>query len=305
MPLRGSSCAISPALRRVARATLVILACLVASLARVEAMPAGQDPVVGEQAFKTKCVACHTIGGGKLVGPDLKGVTTRRDPAWLKQFIATPDKVLASGDPIAAQLLKESNNVPMPNLGLSAREVDELLAYLAAQDGAAAGGGGVAPAATAAAGQGSAVVTANGSAAQGRLLFTGQARLAQGGTACIACHSVAGSAALGGGALGPDLTQVHTRYGGNAGLAAALAGLPFPSMQSIFANKPLTPDEQADLLAFFAAADQGQAPRPLSNLLIALGAGFGLAAVLFLGMAFFWPRQRLSVAQRLRKNGKL
>ncbi len=25
------------------------------------------------------CKACHTIGGGKLIGPDLKGVTERRD----------------------------------------------------------------------------------------------------------------------------------------------------------------------------------------------------------------------------------
>lgn len=294
-----------PILRCYGFALSIVLAIILTSTAIVaQAAPQGQDAVTGEQTFKAKCAACHTIGGGKLVGPDLKGVTTQRDPVWLKQFIATPDKVLASGDPLAAQLLAEYNNVPMPNLGLSAREVDALLAYLAAKDGAAAGAGGAAPAATATASQPAPVIATTGSAAQGRLLFTGQTRLAQGGTACIACHSVAGSAALGG-ALGPDLTQVHTRYGGNIGLAAALAGLPFPSMQSIYAARPLTPAEQADLLAFFAAADQGQAPRTLPNLLIALGAGSGLAGVLFLGMTLFWPRQRLSIAQRLRKNGKL
>lgn len=300
MPLHGSSCAGALRFWRGACAFAVLVACVVVLSPRVQAAPLRQDAVTGEQMFKAKCAACHTIGGGKLVGPDLKGVTTLRDQAWLKQFIAAPDKVLGSGDPIATQLLAESNNVPMPNLGLSAAEVENLLAYLAAQDGAAGSTAGMAqptPAAPA--------PMPVGDATQGARLFSGQARLQAGGTPCIACHSVEGNAALGGGALGPDLTQVHTRYGGNAGLAAALAGLPFPSMQSIFATKALTPDEQADLLAFFAAADQGAAPRTLPNLLIALGAGAGLAGALFVGMAFFWPRQRLSIAQRLRKYGKL
>jgi len=280
-------------------ALLILLGGLLVGAGLVQAAPTRQDPVAGEQAFKTKCAACHTIGGGKLVGPDLKEVTTRRDDAWLKVFIATPDKVLASGDPIAAQLLKESNNVPMPNLALSPREVEDLIAYLAGQSAATAPAGGAAPAQPAVP-----AVALNGSAEQGRLAFTGRARLGGGGTACIACHAVEGVGALGGGALGPDLTQVQARYGG-PGLAAALGTLPFPSMQGIFADKPLTPAEQADLLAFFAAADQGAAPRPQRNLLVSLGAGAGLAGVLFIGMAFFWPRQRLSIAQRLRKNGKL
>jgi mono/diheme cytochrome c family protein len=140
--------------------------------------------------------------------------------------------------------VEESNNVPIPNLGLSAREVDDLLAYLAARDGAAAGGPAAAPQPAPA----PLAAAPVGDAWQGERLFTGEARLQAGGTPCIACHSVEGVAAL-----GPDLTQVHTRYGGNQGLAATLSGLPFPSMQSIYANRPLTPAEQADLLAFFAA----------------------------------------------------
>ncbi len=283
---------------------ILLLVYLIYAPIRLAAAPATQGLMPGETIFQQKCAACHTIGGGKLVGPDLKKVTARRDSAWLKAFIATPDKVLASGDPLAAQLLKESNNVPMPNLGLSPREVDEILAFLAAKDGAAAPAGGATPAPAPT--QPVAVVAANGSAEQGELLFTGRARLARGGTACIACHSVEGSTALGGGALGPDLTQVHTRYGGAQGLAAALAGLPFPSMQSIYATRQLTPDEQADLLAFFARADQSErTPQPQRNLLLIVSGGMGLAGALFVGMAFFWPRQRLSIAQRLRKYGKL
>ncbi len=303
MPLRGVSRASAWGILLIVCLAFVLLITLTGAPGPVEAAPLRQDAVTGEQTFKAKCAACHTIGGGKLVGPDLRGVTTQRDPAWLKQFITAPDKVLASGDPIAAQLLAESNNVPMPNLGLSAAEVDNLLAYLAAQDGAVATGG--APGAA----QPTPVTPAPaplGDARQGERLFTGAAKLQAGGMPCTACHAVSGVGALGGGALGPDLTQVYARYGGNPGLAAALAGLPFPSMQSIYATRQLTPAEQADLLAFFARADQsGRMPLTQRNLLVILGSGAGLAGALFVGMVFFWPRQRLSIAQRLRKYGKL
>lgn len=285
----------------VAGVAFVLLILLAGSPVRVAAAPLGQDAGAGEQTFKTKCVSCHTIGGGKLVGPDLKGVTTQRDSAWLKQFIAAPDKVIASGDPIATQLLAEYNNIQMPNLGLSAREVDDLLAYLTAQDGPAGAEGAPGTTQPAPAPPPAPV----GDAVHGAQLFTGGARLQAGGTPCIACHSVEGTAFLGGGALGPDLTQVYTRYGGDPGLSAALAGLPFPTMQSIFNSRPLTPVEQADLLAFFAAADQGRTPRTQAYLLASLGVGAGLVGALFIGMTFFWPRQRQSIAQRLRKEGKL
>lgn len=299
MPLHGSPCTAKAGVLRAACLAIVVLV-LAAVPFHARAAPAGQTGLPGETIFQQKCAACHSIGGGKLVGPDLEGVTTKRDPAWLKGFIAAPDKVLASGDPLAAQLLQESNNVPMPNLGLSPQEVDELVAFLNAKDGAAAPAIGATPAPA----QPAQVAATNGSADQGKQLFTGRVRLGGGGTACIACHSVEGSATLGGGALGPDLTQVYARYTG-PGLAAALTSLPFPSMQSIYATRQLTPSEQADLLAFFAQADQeGGTPLTGRNLLVILGGGTGLAGLLFVGMAFFWPRQRMSISQRLRKYGK-
>jgi mono/diheme cytochrome c family protein len=84
----------------------------------------------GQAIFQQQCVACHTIGGGPGVGPDLEGVTERRERAWLTRWIAEPDKVLAEGDPIATGLLQEFNNVQMVNLGLSAAQVEDVLAFL-------------------------------------------------------------------------------------------------------------------------------------------------------------------------------
>ncbi len=90
----------------------------------------GEAAETGQEIFQSKCTACHTIGKGKLVGPDLAGVTSRREESWLKRQIKEPDRLLAENDPIAMQLLQEANNVPMVPLGLSDAEVVEVIAYL-------------------------------------------------------------------------------------------------------------------------------------------------------------------------------
>src|SRR5262245_29082267 len=41
----------------------------------------------GKLAFEAKCTACHTMGGGDKVGPDLHGVTKRRADAWLTRWL--------------------------------------------------------------------------------------------------------------------------------------------------------------------------------------------------------------------------
>lgn len=304
-----------PSLFRLAQAFMsigLLLLLLAGTVSLAQAAPPNQNVSNGEAIFKAKCAACHTVGGGKLVGPDLKGVTNKRDAAWLSTWIKEPDKVLAAGDPIAMQLLAENNNIPMPNMAVSDADVADLIAYFQSVDGTSA----PAPTqsvSTAPSAQpadqplaGTALVLAmKGDPDYGEKLFTGAIPLANGGTPCIACHSVEGVGIFGGGALGTDQTHVYTRYGGDAGLAGVLSTLPFPTMQGIFANRPLTVDEQADLRAFFARTDKLGQPSTQLNLQTILGAGSGVAVVLLVGMLFFWPRQRLSLAQRLRKNGKL
>ena len=102
-----------------------------------EARPLDLDR--GGYLVRTRCVGCHTIGNGDLVGPDLAGVTDRRDGAWLARYLAAPDQVLAAGDPIAAALYTKYHQIPMPNLGLDSEDVAALLAYLEAQSQAPAG----------------------------------------------------------------------------------------------------------------------------------------------------------------------
>ena len=68
--------------------------------------PANASTEKGRQIFEEKCLKCHTIGEGRMVGPDLSGVTGRRDRTWLINWIADPEKVIMSGDPVANNLLK-------------------------------------------------------------------------------------------------------------------------------------------------------------------------------------------------------
>lgn len=84
----------------------------------------------GQFLFNNGCAACHTIGGGDKIGPDLLGVTERRQRPWLERFVLVPDEVLASHDPIATELLRRYKGVRMPNLGLARDEVADILAHI-------------------------------------------------------------------------------------------------------------------------------------------------------------------------------
>lgn len=88
------------------------------------------DIAKGEEVFAQKgCPACHKVGGGKLVGPDLKGVLGRRDETWVKKMILRPD-VMVKEDETARKLLAE-HLTPMPNQGVDpSRELPLILAYL-------------------------------------------------------------------------------------------------------------------------------------------------------------------------------
>jgi mono/diheme cytochrome c family protein len=204
----------------------------------------------GQLIFQQKCASCHTIGVGTLVGPDLKGVTMRRDRDWLVRWILEPDKMLAEREPIATQLLQEFNNVPMPNLGLSEPDAVAVLAYLeTSKEGASA----------TQSFEAQVPVLPQGNSMIGKNLFMGITRFQNGGPACMGCHSITGIGALGGGALGPDLTPAYTKFG-EIGIVSILETFPFPTMNPIFSKYPLTPEEQANLRVFLESASVTERP---------------------------------------------
>jgi len=88
----------------------------------------GMQP--GQAMYKKICAPCHTIGVGDKVGPDLRGVTERRDRAWLASYLRNPPAMLAMNDPVARELAARFDPVRMPNLRLSEQDADDLISFL-------------------------------------------------------------------------------------------------------------------------------------------------------------------------------
>jgi nitrite reductase (NO-forming) len=92
------------------------------------ATPDDPAAVKGKLDFESKCLACHSIGQGPKLGPDLAGVTKRRSDEWITKWLESPEKMLQT-DPDAKALLKAANNVPMPNQNLNGTEIQQYLKY--------------------------------------------------------------------------------------------------------------------------------------------------------------------------------
>lgn len=98
-----------------------------------ENAPELRDITPGEQMFRTRCASCHSVVGEDrkiALGPDLLGVTRKRDPQWLINWLKAPDQMLKDKDPIAVALYQQYNKIAMPNMRLNQQEAVDLLDYL-------------------------------------------------------------------------------------------------------------------------------------------------------------------------------
>jgi len=175
----------------------------------------------------------------------------------------------------------------MPAVELSTDEVAAVVAYV----GTFAGGDSEPTPTTAA-------PPVSADAANGKKLFKGSVGFAEGAAACAACHSAGDIGFRGGSGLGPDLSDVYDRLGGDAGLAAWLASPASPTMQPLFNDKPLTTAEIADLSAFLATTIDATPGGGVDLLLV--GGGIGLLVLLGL-MALIIQGPNETYNQRLRR----
>jgi len=261
-----------PAFRLFRAARLLLPAVLLLAIGSLPSL--GQDRV---DDFRVNCQSCHTIGGGRLVGPDLLGVTERQDRAWLARFIVDPLGVLDSGDAYAIKLRDEARGVLMPTVpGMTVDRAMNLLDLIEAES--------VLEKSQFAGIQLSDRPFTADDISVGREIFLGTQGLTNGGAACVSCHSVNGIGVLAGGKLGPDLNAVFERLNGRKGLATWLSAPATTTMQSVYKDHPLESEEILPLVAFFA--DKAVAPpesgQAATLIFILLGlAGTAAALVLF------------------------
>lgn len=87
----------------------------------------------GEEVSGVKCTSCHKMTDERLVGPGWKGVTERRKPEWIMNFITNPDPMIDKDPELQAQL--ELCLVRMPNQSLNDTEAREILEFMRKNDG--------------------------------------------------------------------------------------------------------------------------------------------------------------------------
>lgn len=246
--------------------------------------------------FRQNCMSCHTIGGGRLTGPDLKNLRERKDSEWLIEFILNPPEMISRGDPYALQLQQEARGVVMPAIRGLDRALAEALLELIGEESQLESSQFVGIQMS------EAPFTAQDIAA-GKEFFLGTKRLSNGGPSCISCHTVTNLGGLGGGRLGPDLTRVYERLEGRKSLAAWLLAPATATMQPVFNEHPLKPEEILPLVAFFEDSLKQGGPDDFVALLY-----FFLLAMggTILGLVFFdvaWKNRFRSV-RRLLVHGK-
>ncbi len=247
--------------------------------------------------FRQNCISCHTVGGGRLTGPDLKNVTQRKERDWLVEFLQSPQAMLDKGDPYALKLQQEARCVVMPNInGMYKNRAQALLTMLDAESK-------VAKSQFAGMQISDRPFTAY-DVAQGRAVFLGERGLVNGGPACISCHTVKGVGALGGGRLGPDLTRVYERLQGRKNMAAWLFAPATPTMSGVFKVRGLKPEEILPLVAFFEdSARRGGQDDSAARLNFFL-LGIGGAALGLVVMDAAWKRRFRSVRRTLVENSR-
>ena len=241
----------------------------------------------GKALYEEHCAACHTIGGGDSVGPDLKGVTDRRKAGWLGRVIAEPDRLTAESDPEQLALVKKWG-MEMPNLGLSLENAWEIIEYLKGGPPAAKAAPG--KALPAAAAKAAPEARPAGSAAAGRELFFGTRPLSAGGPACSACHSVSAGNMAAGGSFSVSLAKAFEKLGAN-GIKAVLTSLPFPVKAAAFKGRAVTEGEIYDLAAFLEEAGKA-GPEPGVSPEKLLLAGLAAAAAALLLMTLVWSGRK-------------
>lgn len=255
-------------------------------------VPASEETIA---FFQLNCTSCHTIGGGRLAGPDLKGVAQRREKDWLIGFIQDPKGTIDSGDAYAQALLGDARGVYMPNIpGLDRTLASKLVDLIEAESGLEKS--------RFAGLQISDRALTQADVERGQALFMGATRFLERAPACVSCHTLSAVSGLGGGLLGPDLTSAYSRLEGRKALSAWLASPPSAVMQPVFAGHALDSEEILALVAFLQEASATGEAGATTNSMSFVLAGIAAAAVLLVLFDVFWKTRFRSVRRALLAN---
>lgn len=87
----------------------------------------------GNKIYEVKCSACHKLTNEKLVGPGWEGVTKRKTPEWIMNFITNPDAMIDKDPEVQEQL--DICLVRMPNQNLTGDDARNIYEFMRRNDG--------------------------------------------------------------------------------------------------------------------------------------------------------------------------
>ena len=232
----------------------------------------------GPALYNRHCKACHTIGEGIKVGPDLEGITSKRDFDWLVKFVQSSDDLIASGDEDAITIFEEFGKKPMPSHSISALEIQSIFDYVLI------GGD---------SGEGSETEEKSESLIftpdqeTGRQLFTGELALSNGGPSCISCHNIRQDDVRYGGSMAMDLSVSYTD-----GVVKTME-TSMPAMINSYGYSPLSVTERANLELFLKTTKENQLfqrPGQFKEMLFLFGALFFIVILVIINV--FWKNKK-------------
>ncbi len=237
---------------------IFIFLCLTAGFASVLRAEEPDSKDKPAEYFFYRCAGCHTVGGGKLTGPDLI-TSVGWSPADLKSAVKKMEKNVGPLTPTDVDQIVDFLKDPTVATRI-ANQKQKVEAKLRAE----------LPAASYEAGQN---------------LFRGRKTLAGGGPACITCHRFAGE----GGSLGPELTLIKDKLTGVA-LQSAIENSSYKIMRAIYEKRKITQVESLHLAEYLSTPEKA-APRfgPSGSRVLALALGGALA---FAGLMVFLNSKR-------------
>jgi hypothetical protein len=86
----------------------------------------------GGTIYQSKCIACHKLSSEMLVGPGWSGVTDRRTPEWIMNWI-TNTKVMIDKD-LAAQADMAICLIRMPDQDLTDQQARDVFEFMRKND---------------------------------------------------------------------------------------------------------------------------------------------------------------------------
>ena len=264
------------------KTSYIFLPLLIGSLFISSSDSIAQD---GEAIFKQNCSACHMLGR-RLVGPDLVGVSERRNEEWLINFIKSSQSMINEGDPDAVAIFEEYNKTLMTDqTHLSDGDIKAILDYI---NPSTSPDESFAVESTKAPIEVERVEYSSEDIEAGMHLFSGKKAFINGGPSCLSCHNVNNKDLFVGGMLAKDLTNVYSRMG-DAGVAGIVGAPPFPAMTVAYENSELDSSEIVQLTAFLQFADEVSADQEVKSAtaIFVVGGGGGLIVLLML-IGFIW-----------------